>query len=287
MRKLNLQFFGEPAEQKDAYGQMDFTIDFKASAEEKGVIEGYAAAYGNLDRQGDVLIAGAFSEAKGKIPIFGMHNPREGIGTGTVVEDEKGLKIKIKLAIDNQDSEILANRAKEYYAMAKEGIISRMSVGFITQKTEWKTKKEADGRERYYREVHKGDLVEVSLVPVPANDRARITNVKDISSTDIDKIAELEKRIAELEGKLAEQKGDEEEKDAAKNEFMKQCHHRLKNRYPDQKQRTAICLSEWEKGGKSFNGTNCGCGCDQKDQQQTDEKSLSYEHLIAQRLGLF
>lgn len=159
-------------------------VEFKASEEEKGVIEGYAAYYNNIDRHGDIIEPGTFKNAR-TVPIFGMHDPREGIGVGEVKEDKNGLRIKMRLAI-NAESNVLRERALEYYSMVKEGIIQRMSVGFIINKAD-EDIKEINGRERYVRVIKDGDLLEVSLVPIPANDMARVTNVKALE----DKIERL------------------------------------------------------------------------------------------------
>ncbi|WP_018130706.1 HK97 family phage prohead protease [Effusibacillus pohliae] len=185
---------------------LDYSVEFKASKDEKGVIEGYASTFGNVDRQLDIVMAGAFAGGRTKVPIFGMHNPREGIGVGRVKEDEKGLFITIKLAVDNEDSEILRERAKEYYAMAKEGIIERMSIGFRTLDAEYQPKK-IGGQEKIVRLIKKADLLEVSLVPIPANDLARITGVKSYTEDKLKAAVEaatksLEERIRDLESKL-------------------------------------------------------------------------------------
>lgn len=190
-------------EKDDSRGRLNLEgIEFKASSEEKGVIEGYAATFGNLDRHGDIIQKGAFTGSRKKIPIFGMHNPREGIGTGTVTEDEKGLKIRIKLAVDNTDSAILRERALEYYAMAKEGIIERMSIGFATLDREW-IKKKVDGVERHIRLIKKVDLMETSLVPIPANDLARVTSVKSADADDKPAEVDVDKLVEEKTSELS------------------------------------------------------------------------------------
>jgi uncharacterized protein len=234
-RKLDLQYFGGTSTEEDHESEVKASvvidakldigrlnlegIELKASTEEKGVIEGYASTFGNIDRHGDIIEKGAFAKTRKRIPIFGMHNPREGIGTGTVTEDEKGLKIRIKLAIDNADSDILRERAKEYYAMAKEGIIERLSIGFSTLEQEF-AKKNVNGRERMVRLIKKVDLMETSLVPIPANDLARIGNVKSFEDlteeqkAKVDELVsaktkELQDQIKSLEDKI---KGLEQEK---------------------------------------------------------------------------
>lgn len=173
----------------------DFDVELKASEEERGVIEGYASTFGNIDRHGDIIAKEAFKGGRTKVPIFGMHNPREGIGVGVVTEDEKGLYIKMKLAVDNQDSDILRDRAREYYAMSKEGIIEKMSIGFITQEADYEQRK-IQGKDRTIRVIKKVDLMEVSLVPIPANDKARVTTVKALGEDEEFK-AELKEMVKE------------------------------------------------------------------------------------------
>jgi HK97 family phage prohead protease len=193
-------------EEKSGLMQVD-NVEFKASDDERGVIEGYASTFGNVDRHGDVITKGAFEGGRSKIPIFAMHNPSMAIGVGFVEEDSKGLKIRMKLAVDNPDSETLRERAREYYAMAKEGIIEKMSVGFIPLEREWK-KRKVDGRDVPTRYIKKVDLVEVSLVPIPANDKARVTTVKSFDEDSIEKIAQ---KIHELMTQKEEPEQEEHE----------------------------------------------------------------------------
>lgn len=73
-------------------------MEFKASEEEKGVIEGYAAYYNNIDRHGDIIEPGTFKNAR-KVPIFGYHDPREGVGVGEVKEDKTVSALKCDLLL--------------------------------------------------------------------------------------------------------------------------------------------------------------------------------------------
>ena len=163
----------KPQETK-SYIDLD-QVEFKELKEE-GVIEGYASTFGNIDRHGDIIEKGAFQGGAKKIPVFALHDPAQTIGTGVVSEDEKGLKIKINLAV-NAKSENLRKRAEEYYDLARLGIVERMSIGFAPLETDFETRK-VQGKESIVRVIKKVDLMEVSLVPIPANDEARIVQVK-------------------------------------------------------------------------------------------------------------
>jgi HK97 family phage prohead protease len=151
-------------------------IEFKASDQEDGIISGYASTFGNIDRHGDIIEQGAFKDAKGSIPIFINHDPSLPIGKGKVVEDEKGLKINMELAI-NAKSETLRKRAEEYFELAKLGIVNSMSVGFISLETDFEARK-IKGVDSVVRVIKMTDLLECSLVATPANPQARIVQVK-------------------------------------------------------------------------------------------------------------
>jgi HK97 family phage prohead protease len=183
-------------------------FEIKASDEEKGIIEGYAATFGNIDRHGDIIAPDSFKGGRSKIPIFALHRSDKAVGVGYVQEDEKGLKIKMKLAVDS-DSDILRERAKEYHALVKEGIIEKMSVGMIIKEREW-VERAIDGRKRPIRMIKKADLVEVSLVPIPANDKARITSVKDLEGED------FQRMVDEAVQKALKEKADEAVNEAVK-----------------------------------------------------------------------
>lgn len=214
--KNYLQFFSSKDDQ-DQLVHKDFNVsDLKTNDDERGVIEGYAATFGNLDRHGDIIERGTFKGGRTKIPIFALHRADKAVGVGYVQEDQKGLKIKMKLAVDNADSEALRERAREYYAMAKEGIIEKMSVGMIITEREWQ-EKAIDGKKMPVRVIKKADLVETSLVPIPANDKARITTVKEYDQEDLDQRIQaavqkaLEEMAADHEEDDDEDPGDQEE----------------------------------------------------------------------------
>ena len=179
----------------------DFSnLTLKAAEDERGVVEGYLAYFGNVDRQGDVIEAGAFRDGPTTVPVFGMHDPTQAIGVGYLQEDEKGLRIKAVLAVDDEDSYVLRERALEYYALAKRGIVKRFSVGMFIQDSRY-AKKTVNGAARQVRFISKAEAVEGSLVPIPANDRARVTSVK--SADNAQEIETLQARVAELEATLS------------------------------------------------------------------------------------
>lgn len=190
------------------------TKSFKVKAEESesstGVFTGYASVFGNVDSYGDVMVQGAFADTlkewEGrKIPVFYGHDltdPMNNIGyVESAEEDDTGLLVKCVV-----DTEGPGN-GPVVYKLLKEGRIDRMSFGFYVNDADHK-----DGK-TYIKRV---SLLEVSVVPAPANPEAAITDVKSKKEAEgmtPEEIAELVVKpiIEALESKLDEY-FDEEDK---------------------------------------------------------------------------
>jgi uncharacterized protein len=148
-----------------------FALSIKASGED-GAVEGYGSVFGVRDAYADVIANGAFAasleahKAAGTMPaMLWQHDSSEPIGVWSeMVEDEKGLRIKGRLALDTV-------RGKEAHALLKMGALNGLSIGFISK--EWMYDRDSD-----VRTLTQVDLWEVSLVTFPANGHARITGVK-------------------------------------------------------------------------------------------------------------
>lgn len=143
------------------------------SVSDTGEFEGYGSIFGNKDSYGDIVVPGAFQKSlskwqeKGRYPaMLWQHDMQEPIGIYTEMrEDDIGLVVKGKLLID---ADPLAKRA---HAHMKAGSLSGMSIGYMVDDWEYSSEKDA----WLLKEI---DLWEVSLVTFPANDAARISNVK-------------------------------------------------------------------------------------------------------------
>lgn len=139
-----------------------------------GTIEGYGAIFGNKDDTGDIIAPGAFTETlrKNGLPVMLLqHKSDRVVGIWTsAVEDERGLFLKGELNLDVQD-------ARETYSLLKQKALKGLSIGYrvrdysIDQKT-------------YTRTLKSVDLLEVSLVTFPANDKAKISGVKAMPETE-------------------------------------------------------------------------------------------------------
>ncbi len=148
--------------------KLDFNLQVK-SLDAAGRFAGYASVFDVVDSQKDIILRGAFAETLkgrvGDIKMLWQHQQDEPIGIfERMFEDKNGLYVEGKLLLD-------VARAKEAYALLKEGAIGGLSIGYSPIK--------------YRRDERTGvrllsavELWEISLVTFPANEAAKITVVK-------------------------------------------------------------------------------------------------------------
>ena len=154
--------------------RLDIPLTIK-SVSDSGEFEGYGSVFGVKDSYSDIVVRGAFEKSlaawaeKGRLPaMLWQHKISEPIGVYTEMrEDETGLYLKGRLLIEGDD---LARRA---HAHMKAGSLSGLSIGYVLDDYEYDREKEAF----ILKPI---DLWEVSLVTFPANDEARISNVKSL-----------------------------------------------------------------------------------------------------------
>jgi HK97 family phage prohead protease len=168
-----------------------FDVGFEIKAvNADGTVEGYGSVFGVRDNYDDVIAKGAFIQslkdhkAAGTMPaMLWQHDADKPIGVWTeMVEDEKGLRIKGQLAMETV-------KGKEAHALLKMGALNGLSIGFMSK--EW-----SYDRETEVRTLTAIDLWEVSLVTFPANEKARVTNVKSADEMATPKDAEKALRDA-------------------------------------------------------------------------------------------
>jgi HK97 family phage prohead protease len=178
-------------EQKDsgtARQTRAFPLQIKATGDD-GVVEGYGSMFDVRDSYDDTIAAGAFAaslaahKAAGTMPaMLWQHSSNEPIGVWTEMsEDAKGLRIKGQLAL-------ATTRGKEAYELLKMGALNGLSIGFMSKQWSY----DRDSEVRTLTEV---DLWEVSLVTFPANQAARVTNVKAVDVVGIKTIRQAEKAL--------------------------------------------------------------------------------------------
>jgi len=148
------------------------------SVSDSGEFEGYGSVFGVKDSYSDIVAKGAFERSlsewseKEQLPaLLWQHKMDEPIGVySEMKEDDNGLFVKGRLLIDDDP---LAKRAHSHL---KAGSISGLSIGYTLNDYEYDNSKDAF----ILKDI---DLWEVSLVTFPANDEARISDVKTALKT--------------------------------------------------------------------------------------------------------
>ena len=173
--------------------RLDIPFEIK-SISDTGAFTGYGSVFGVKDSYSDIVIKGAFANSlnqwkeKGRLPaLLWQHKMDEPIGYYTkMIEDDNGLYVEGQLLIDDDP---LAKRA---YAHMKAKSLSGLSIGYVLNDYDYDKEKSAF----ILKDI---DLWEVSVVTFPANDEARIDNVKSIfESGDIPPPREIERVLRDV-----------------------------------------------------------------------------------------
>lgn len=148
----------------------------------EGIIQGWAARYGNVDRHADIIAAGAMKAGIGrkktKVPFFAHHSVFLQLGSAILEEKDDGIWYEARVAL-NSPSRTVRERAEEYYYLARDGHLDKNSIGFIAPRKYWEfEEKVIDGEPEVVRVLKRIEPIEVSMVPIPANPKADIESVK-------------------------------------------------------------------------------------------------------------
>jgi HK97 family phage prohead protease len=125
---------------------------------------GYAAIFERPDRGGDVVRAGAFARSLKRMgtrtstcPLLWQHQPSRPIGRVEYLkEDKRGLRVIARLSG--------GAAGREAAALLKDAAVRGLSFGYRVRAASGKAP----------RELTELDLVEVSLVTLPMQPRARV-----------------------------------------------------------------------------------------------------------------
>jgi uncharacterized protein len=131
----------------------------------------------DLDQGGDIVIKGAFgrtlAQRSGVKMLWNHKSDLMPIGVYTKLEErEGGLYVEGKLS----DTQL----GRDAATLLKDGAIDSMSIGYIV--------KDADYNEDGIRVIKDLDLFEVSLVNFPMNEKAVITQVKNLDVKEIERV---------------------------------------------------------------------------------------------------
>ncbi len=133
---------------------------------ENGLVTGYASLFGEVDRNGDRVLPGAFRKglnqrALNDIKFLYQHDVSEPIGTWfDVFEDDKGLRVFGRLIAG-------VDKARECFSLIRAGAVDGLSIGFRTVRAR-------NAAQRKIRELIEIDLWEISLVTFPMLPSARL-----------------------------------------------------------------------------------------------------------------
>lgn len=142
---------------------------------------GYGAVFNNTDSYGDVIAPGAFAKSlrSGAKPLMFLNHDMFSLPIGLwtdLSEDEIGLKVSGEF-IDTQVG-------RDTYLASKAGAITGLSIGYIPTEVAY-GKLNSDEPARTIKSL---DLIEISVVTIPANSKARIVDVKScVSSEDFER----------------------------------------------------------------------------------------------------
>lgn len=185
----------------------------RKSSEDSGTISGYFSTYDREpDSYGDIIAPGAFTdtikareESGHPFPLCWNHDLDQIIGKVDNIEDtDKG-----PLMTAGFFDTLLAQEKRE---IVKSGVVYQFSFAYdVIKSAEVELE---DGRKA--NELQKLDLFEVSIVPIPANQNAVMTDVKAgkrNSQKDADAIREAITLLQGVLGELEEADGDGEDDD--------------------------------------------------------------------------
>lgn len=130
---------------------------------------GYAALFDRPDRGGDVVRRGAFARTlkrgAARVPLLWQHDPARPIGRIDLLEEDgRGLRIIARLSA--------GAAGREAAALLKDGAVSGLSFGYRVRAAR------GPGADGGLRELTDLDLVEISLVTLPMQPRARVHAVE-------------------------------------------------------------------------------------------------------------
>ncbi len=169
---------------KDAPQAMELKTD-------EGIIEGYASVFNKVDSYGDTIDPKAYDHviASGELPVMLYGHDDYSLPIGKWLEmsvDEVGLKVKGQLNLNNA-------RAKEVYDAVKFGSLTGMSVRISMAKDDFEEKEDGGN---LIKNVQR--LYEISVVSLPADNFARISECKSFEEMQSVKDLEIGLRDAGL-----------------------------------------------------------------------------------------
>jgi len=146
------------------------SCELKFSSSKTGIFEGYASKFGGVDSYGDTIMKGAYEKTlkEDRRPSMFVNHDSHQVPVGDWIElseDDHGLLVAGKIDMNHKDGPTV-------YSALKRGAMSGMSIGYKVAK--------GGGVENDNggQDLSKIILKEISVVNFPADDLARVSNVK-------------------------------------------------------------------------------------------------------------
>lgn len=185
------------------------------SDEGAGTISGYFSTYDRIpDSYGDVIEKGAFTEtiearkeSGHPFPLCWNHDLNQIIGAVDTIEDTEHGPLMTAHFFDTA----LAQEKRE---LVKQGVVYQFSFAYDIKG--WERPSAEEEKNGIYNILTKLDLFEVSIVPIPANPRAEVTDVKSGKRNSKKDEDAIKQAIALLQGVLDEADDNDEGKDNLK-----------------------------------------------------------------------
>ncbi len=157
------------------------SIASHAELADDGVIRGVASSIGNVDRARRVFLPGAFGSSSFQVPLLAYHDDKRPLGSSTLIPSGSTLRHESRLANISEAGDIRE--------LIRAGGIPATSIGWISHSDYygWKELEKAEPQLASLAANHgiqpredvvyfaKVEVVENSLVPVPANPLALIS----------------------------------------------------------------------------------------------------------------
>lgn len=135
--------------------------------------EGIASTYDLPDRENDIIVKGAFENFKDAnavtVPLLYSHNAEKVLGKIELTDDGDKLLAKGFILKGNSLND-------DIYKMIKSEALASLSIGFIVKSFEYR-----DENDLFAGIIIKeAEIVETSVVAIPANESAKISSVKSL-----------------------------------------------------------------------------------------------------------
>jgi HK97 family phage prohead protease len=168
-------------------------------AQSEGAFSGYGSVFGVVDAKNDIIMPGAYADVlAGDSPPVDVYVNHNWLDAQLPVGRWFGLKEDARGLIGEANLVMQMRGASDAYWAMKSGLVSGLSVAIIPDPKS--TERRSDG----VRIIHRiKALKEISIVTDPANDQARITDIKGIdemreSIESLESIKDFERLLREV-----------------------------------------------------------------------------------------